>query len=260
MNLWKTQPNLWKTQIWPNGPKSALGGPKPISRTGGSLLKNWSYTSKYLKEKRLFLTSLQQTCNEYLIKFSENQSAHKLENRKTSPCSARAPNLLHVLPSWMVEWNKLCNPGWRILLIHLDFFAPAGATLRFTQPKHIALLVLVKVFFLWKVIVSNLWLGVGTGNDELSNNKLFSLFLDSVSINTQMKTICIACIFTNTNMMFTLVYTGWFFYWPSLVQYQNEKMLTSQPNYPTFGSISSSAHSNSVPTFPNNINRQICYW
>ena len=26
-------------------PKSALGGPKPISRTGGSLLKNWSYTS-----------------------------------------------------------------------------------------------------------------------------------------------------------------------------------------------------------------------
>ena len=25
--------------------KSALGGPKPISRTGGSLLKNWSYTS-----------------------------------------------------------------------------------------------------------------------------------------------------------------------------------------------------------------------
>ena len=27
-----------------------------------------------LKEKRLFLTSLKQTCNEYLIKFSENQS------------------------------------------------------------------------------------------------------------------------------------------------------------------------------------------
>ena len=26
-------------------PKSALGGPKPISRTGGSLIKNWSYTS-----------------------------------------------------------------------------------------------------------------------------------------------------------------------------------------------------------------------
>ena len=144
-------------------------------------------------------------------RFSENQSTPKLENKKTSPCSPRAPNLFHVLPSRMVGWNKLCNPGWRILLIHLDFFAPAGVTLRFTQPKHIALLVLVKVFFLWKVIVSNLWLGVGTGNDELSNNKLFSLFLDSVSINTEMKTICIACTFTNANMMFTLVYTGWFF-------------------------------------------------
>ena len=29
----------------PMDPKSALVGPKPISRTGGSLLKNWSYTS-----------------------------------------------------------------------------------------------------------------------------------------------------------------------------------------------------------------------
>ena len=44
-----------------------------------------------MKEKILFLTSLKQTCNEYLIKFSENQSAPKLENRKTSPCSPRAP-------------------------------------------------------------------------------------------------------------------------------------------------------------------------
>ena len=119
--------------------------------------------------------------------------------------------ILRNVPFRMVGRNKLCNPGRRILLKHLDFFAPAGVTLRFTQPKHIALLVLVKVFFLWKVIVSNLWLGVGTGNDELSNNKLFSLFLDSVSINTEMKTICIACTFTNANMMFTLVYTGWFF-------------------------------------------------
>ena len=31
----------------------------------------------------MFLTSLKQTCNEYLIKFSENQSAPKRENRKT---------------------------------------------------------------------------------------------------------------------------------------------------------------------------------
>ena len=59
----------------------------------------------------MFLTSLKQTCNEYLIKFSENQSAPKLENRKTSPCSPRAPNLLHVLPSRMVGWNDLCTPG-----------------------------------------------------------------------------------------------------------------------------------------------------
>ena len=43
----------------------------------------------------MFLTSLKQICNEYLIKFSENQSAPKLENRKTSPCSTCAPNLLH---------------------------------------------------------------------------------------------------------------------------------------------------------------------
>ena len=34
-----------------------------------------------------------------------------LENRKTSPCSPRASNLLHVLPSRMVGWNKLRNPA-----------------------------------------------------------------------------------------------------------------------------------------------------
>ena len=44
-------------------------------------------------------------------RFSENQSAPKLENRKTSPCSPRAPILLHVLPSRMVGWNELCNPA-----------------------------------------------------------------------------------------------------------------------------------------------------
>ena len=59
----------------------------------------------------MFLTSLKQTCNEYLIKFSENQGAPKLENRKTSPCSLCAPNLLHVLPSRMVGWRNLCNPA-----------------------------------------------------------------------------------------------------------------------------------------------------
>ena len=41
--------------------------------------------------------------------FSENQSTPKLENRKTSPCSPRAPNFLQVLPSRMVGWNELCN-------------------------------------------------------------------------------------------------------------------------------------------------------
>ena len=29
---------------------------------------------------------------------------------KTSPCSPCVPNLLHVLPSRMLGWNKLCNP------------------------------------------------------------------------------------------------------------------------------------------------------
>ena len=42
-------------------------------------------------------------------RFSENQTTPKLENRKTSPCSPCAPNLLHVLPSQMVGWNELCN-------------------------------------------------------------------------------------------------------------------------------------------------------
>ena len=64
-----------------------------------------------MKEKRLFLTSLKQTCNEYLIKFSENQNAPKLENRKTSPCSPCAPNLLHVLVSRILGYHNLCSPG-----------------------------------------------------------------------------------------------------------------------------------------------------
>ena len=63
-----------------------------------------------MKEKRLFLTSLKQTCNEYLIKFSENQSTPKLENRKTSPCSPCAPNLPHVLLSRIPGYHNLCSP------------------------------------------------------------------------------------------------------------------------------------------------------
>ena len=63
-----------------------------------------------MKEKKLFLTSLKQICNECLIKFSENQSAPKLENRKTSPCSPCAPNLPHVLVSRIPGYHNLCSP------------------------------------------------------------------------------------------------------------------------------------------------------
>ena len=65
----------------------------------------------------MFLTSLKQTCNEYLIKFSENQSAPKLENRKTSPCSPCAPNLLHVLVSRIPGYHNLCSPVWEIYYV-----------------------------------------------------------------------------------------------------------------------------------------------
>ena len=53
-------------------------------------------------------------------RFSENQTAPKLENRKTSPCSPRAPNILHVLPSRMVGWNELCNPDPAVALFLLS--------------------------------------------------------------------------------------------------------------------------------------------
>ena len=58
----------------------------------------------------MFSTSVKQICNEYLIKFSENQSAPKLENRKTSPCSPCAPNLFHVLVSRIPGYHNLCSP------------------------------------------------------------------------------------------------------------------------------------------------------
>ena len=54
---------------------------------------------------------LKQICNEYLMKFSENQSAPKLENRKTSPCSPCAPNVLHVLVSRILGYHNLCSPA-----------------------------------------------------------------------------------------------------------------------------------------------------
>ena len=61
----------------------------------------------------MFLTSLKQTCSEYLIKFSENQSAPKLEKGKTSPCSPCAPNLPHVLLSRIPGYHNLCSPADR---------------------------------------------------------------------------------------------------------------------------------------------------
>ena len=64
----------------------------------------------------MFLTSLKQTCSEYPIKFSENQSAPKLKNRKTSPCSPCAPNLLHVLLSRIPGYHNLCSP-----VLHASF-------------------------------------------------------------------------------------------------------------------------------------------
>ena len=70
------------------------------------------------RKKRLFLTSLKQICNEYLIKFSENQSAPELENRKTSPCSPFAPNLLHVLVSRIPGYHNLCSPGCQCLIYY----------------------------------------------------------------------------------------------------------------------------------------------
>ena len=48
-------------------------------------------------------------------RFSENQSAPRLENRKTSPCSPCAPNLLHVLISRIPGYHNLCSPGWALI-------------------------------------------------------------------------------------------------------------------------------------------------
>ena len=43
-------------------------------------------------------------------RFSENQSAPRLENRKISRCSPCASNLLHVLLSRIVGQHNLCSP------------------------------------------------------------------------------------------------------------------------------------------------------
>ena len=74
----------------------------------------------------MFLTSLKQTCNEYLIKFSENQSAPRLENRKTSPCSPCAPSLLHVLVSRIPGYHNLCSPDHVHVSLPLLLSIPTG--------------------------------------------------------------------------------------------------------------------------------------
>ena len=52
-----------------------------------------------------------------MIKFSENQSAPKLENRKTSPFSPCAPNLLHVLVSRIPGYHNFCSPALTFVLL-----------------------------------------------------------------------------------------------------------------------------------------------
>ena len=79
----------------------------------------------------MFLTSLKQTCNEYLIRFSENQSAPKLENRKTSPCSPCAPNLLHVLVSRIPGYHNLCSP-----VLYLSALPVASLAVKDLLPRY----------------------------------------------------------------------------------------------------------------------------
>ena len=52
MNLWKTQPNLWKTQIWPNGPKiSARRTKTDFKDQGGQQVKYLRETQQRKKVK-----------------------------------------------------------------------------------------------------------------------------------------------------------------------------------------------------------------
>ena len=64
----------------------------------------------YLERKRnLFLTSLKQTCNEYLyLNINKCKLAFLGEQENISMFST-CSKLLHVLPSRMIGWNELCN-------------------------------------------------------------------------------------------------------------------------------------------------------
>ena len=68
----------------------------------------------------MFLTSLKQICNEYLIKFSENPSAPKLENRENismfSTCSELTPRapipdgrMEQIMQPWMGSYPLDCH-------------------------------------------------------------------------------------------------------------------------------------------------------
>ena len=70
--------------------------------------------------------------------FPENQSAPKLENRKPSPCSPCAPNLLHVLVSRIPGYHNLCSPvAWQNWTTYnLKSFRLIAATKLKDQPDH----------------------------------------------------------------------------------------------------------------------------
>ena len=61
----------------------------------------------------MFLTSLKQTCNEYLIKFSENQRAvGEQENISMfSMCSKLTPRAC--IPDSRIRYHNLCSPAQR---------------------------------------------------------------------------------------------------------------------------------------------------
>ena len=48
--------------------------------------------------------------------------APKLENRKTSPCSPCAPNLLHVLVSRILAYHNLCSPVKKYHIVMLSIY------------------------------------------------------------------------------------------------------------------------------------------
>ena len=139
-----------------------------------------------MKEKRLFLTSLKQICNEYLIKFSENQSAPKLVNRKTSPCSPCAPNLLHVLVSRIPGYHNLCSPAYMYIymyshyFVHCEFFCGGLSSLCLCLYVLKCLFGFIHSFYL----PSFIWINelLGTFGNHLKVFELFGSYLKLIII------------------------------------------------------------------------------